>query len=97
MLLIIYPKQINKLFLERFNKEKITFINKICNINKIKNKNNILLIDCDLLNDDGIIEEYNFCLEELFIVLKVEIILAKNINNKIIEIAKYYNCTIIEI
>ena len=67
MLIIIWSNKNNKTFLEAKKYEKILFLNKICDLKQIKEKKNILLIDGTLLTDDGIIKDYNYFLEEVFI------------------------------
>lgn len=97
MLIIISPHKNNKSFSEAKNDNKILFLDKICHLKKIKDKNNILLINCNLLNDNGIIELYNFCLEEVFISLKINIVISINSNNKIQEICDFYQINLINI
>lgn len=91
MLIIISPFKKDNLFLKGKNNHKLLFLNKICDLKKNKDKNNILLIDCNCLNEQGIINEYNYMLEEVFITININLVIALNSNNLIIDICKFYN------
>ena len=59
MLIIISKNRPNNLFVKDKNNKDILFLDKICHLKTIKDKNNILIIDCELLNDNGIIVSDN--------------------------------------
>ena len=40
--------------------------------NKVIDKDNILIIDCNLLNDDGIVKYYHYHIEEVLITIPKE-------------------------
>lgn len=90
MLIIISPNK-------KVNYKNIIFLDKICNLKKIKDKNNTLIIDCNLLDDNGIIKIYNYFLEEVFISININTIISINTNNKIKEICNYYKLELIDI
>ena len=97
MLIIIYPSNNNKLILERFNKYKYILFDNICLLKKIKDKEIAIIIDCTCLNNDGIVNEYNFQFEEILISKKVEFIFAINPNEKITEISNFYDVPLIKL
>ena len=86
MLIIIWSNKNNKTFLEAKKYEKILFLNKICDLKQIKEKKNILLIDGTLLTDVGIIKDYNYFLEEVFISINILNVICINNSNKLINI-----------
>lgn len=97
MLIIIWSNKNNKTFLEAKKYEKILFLNKICDLKQIKEKKNILLIDGTLLNDDGIIKDYNYFLEEVFISINILNVICINNSNKLQEICEFYKVNLINI
>ncbi len=97
MLIIICPKIKDNLIVEGKKNKNIMFLEKICNLKHIKDKNNILLIDCTVLNNTGIITNYNYFLEEVFITININYVICINTNNKIKEICEFYNLDLINI
>lgn len=97
MLIIIWPSKNNKSFLDRIKYEKILFLNKICDLKQIKEKKNILLINGLLLNEKGIIDEYNYFLEEVFISINITDVICINKNSKLEEICRFYKVNLINI
>ena len=97
MLLIIYPSKKINLFLAGKNDNKIMILDKVCNLKQNKDKSNTILIDCNSLNDEGIINEYNFPLEEVFITVSINCVICVNKNKKIEEICNFYKCNLISI
>lgn len=97
MLIIIWSNKNNKTFLEAKKYEKILFLNKICDLKQIKEKKNILLIDGTLLTDDGIIKDYNYFLEEVFISINILNVICINNSNKLQEICEFYKVNLINI
>ena len=97
MLIIIWSNKNNKTFLEAKKYEKILFLNKICDLKQIKEKKNILLIDGTLLTDDGIIKDYNYFLEEVFISINILNVMCINSSNKLQEICEFYKVNLINI
>lgn len=90
MLIIISPNK-------KDNFKNIIFLDKICHLKKIKDKNNILIIDCNILNNNGIISKYNYFLEEVFISINIDKVISINTNNRIKEICNFYNVELIDI
>ena len=97
MLIIIWSNKNNKTFLEAKKYEKILFLNKICDLKQIKEKKNILLIDGTLLTDVGIIKDYNYFLEEVFISINILNVICINNSNKLQEICEFYKVNLINI
>ena len=97
MLMIICPLNNNKLILERFNKYKYILFDNICLLKKIKDKELEIILDCNYLNNDGTVEEYNFQLDEILISKNVKFIFAINPNEKISEICDFYNIPLIKL
>ena len=97
MLIIIWSNKNNKTFLEAKKYEKILFLNKICDLKQIKEKKNILLIDGTLLTDDGIVKDYNYFLEEVFISINILNVICINNSNKLQEICEFYKVNLINI
>lgn len=96
MLIIISRNSSNIAFNENKNKE-ILFLDKLCYLKNIKDKNNILLIDSDLLNDNGIIKYYHYHIDELFISININKVISFNTNDKIKEVCNYHNKKLISI
>lgn len=90
MLIIISPNKKNNL-------KNIIFLDKICHLKNIKDKNNILIIDCNILDNNGIIKDYNYFLEEVFISININTIISINTNDKIKEICNFYKLELIDI
>lgn len=82
---------------KKVNYKNIIFLDKICHLKKIKDKNNTLIIDCNLLDDNGIIKIYNYFLEEIFISININTIISINSNDKIKEICNFYKLELIDI
>ena len=97
MLMIIYPNKKINLFLEREKNNKLLILDKICHLKNVKDKNNDLLIDCKYLKDNGIIKEYNYSIEEVFISINVNNVICINENDKIKEICNFYKINLISI
>lgn len=96
MLIIISRNSSNITFNENKNKE-ILFLDKLCYLKNIKDKNNILLIDSELLNDNGIIKYYHYHIDELFISININKVISFNTNDKIKEVCNYHNKKLISI
>lgn len=96
MLIIISRNSSNIAFNENKNKE-ILFLDKLCYLKNIKDKNNILLIDSELLNDNGIIKYYHYHIDELFISININKVISFNTNDKIKEVCNYHNKKLISI
>ena len=97
MLIIISKNRANDLFEKDKNNKNILFLDKVCHLKNIKDKDNILIIDCDLLNDNGIIKYYHYHIEEVLITIPINKVLAFNINDKIKEICDFHNKKLINI
>lgn len=97
MLMIICPfKKIN-LFLEARNSKNLIFLDKLCHLKNNKDKYNSIFIDCSMLTEEGIIKDFNYSLDEVFITNNINNVVCINKNNKIKEICKYYKVNLIEI
>ncbi len=96
MLIIISRNSSNIAFNENKNKE-VLFLDKLCYLKNIKDKNNILLIDSELLNDNGIIKYYHYHIDELFISININKVISFNTNDKIKEVCNYHNKKLISI
>lgn len=94
MLIIIYPSKKNNLFLTGKN---ILNLDKICHLKSIKDKKNILIINCLYLNHNGLISDYNYFLEEVFISINITHVISTNTNDKLREICSFYKIELIEI
>ena len=97
MLIIISKNRPNDLFNKDKNNKDILFLDKACHLKNIKDKNNILLIDCELLNENGIIKYYHYHVEEVFISIPINKVISYNSNDKIKEICDYYNQKLINL
>lgn len=93
MLIIITNKNINNFK----NSNNIVFLEKPCSLKNIKNKNNIILVGDITLNDEGLIEELGYYIDEVFITIKVDCVIALNNNQKLKEVCAFYNVDLIDI
>ena len=78
-MLIIITKE-SKNIIEDKN---IIILEKVCSLKNIKNKNNIILIGDISLNDEGLVEELNYYLDEIFISIDIDLVLTMKYNNLI--------------
>ena len=97
MLLIIYPNKKINLFLAGKKNDKIILLDKICELKHNKDKQNIILIDCDLLTEEGFIKDYNYSLDEVFITNNINIVICINKNKKIDELCNFYKVNLISL
>ena len=93
MILIIQDEK-SKL---RFNDcSKFIQFKSICNVKTYSNiPYTILLIDINI-NDEGVVEEFNFLFEELLISLDIVAVISNRYNNKLNEICSDYRVPLIE-
>ena len=66
-----------------------------CNLSEIKDDNNILVFHNIKIDKDGIIKEYDYFLEEVFISLNINLVITTKRNKKLEEICYYYNIPLI--
>lgn len=97
MLIIIYPQKNDKCFLRRFKENEYIKLKDVCELKKIKDKELIILINCECLGDDGIIKDYNFMIDEIFIIRKIRFVISINSNKKIEEVTSFFNVPLINI
>lgn len=62
---------------------------------KVRDKTNIIIIDKININEEGIVEEYNYFFEEILISINVSLIIANQLNNKLLEIVDFHNIPLI--
>lgn len=85
-----------KKHLKLFNAEnKIVFLDSLCLLKKVKDKNNTIIIDNININDEGIIEEFNYFFEEIIISISVSAIITNQLNKKILDISKFHDIPVI--
>lgn len=97
MLIIIYPYKKVNLFLASKKDDKIIILDKLCDLKYNKDKNNIILLDGNLLTEEGIIKDYNYSLDEVFITNNITSVICINKNNKIEEMCSFYKVNLINI
>lgn len=95
MLLIIYPNKKINLFLVGKKNDNIILLDKICELKHNKDKQNTILIDCVFLTEEGIIKDYNYSLDEVFITNNINIVICVNKNKKIEELCSFYKVNLI--
>ena len=61
----------------------------------IKNKNNILILYDVTLNEEGLIIEKNYFLDEVFISIPIETVITNNNTPIIKEMCQFYHCNLI--
>lgn len=79
------------------NNDKYIVLEKVCLLKQVKNKNNILLIGDINLNDNGLIEELNYYIDEVFISVKLDFVISFKKSEKLKEICDFYNVKLINI
>lgn len=92
-MLIIITKE-SKNIIEDKN---IIILEKVCSLKYVKNKNNIILIGDISLNDEGLVEELNYYLDEIFISIDIDLVLTMKYNKKLEEICVFYGIKLINI
>lgn len=92
MLIIITTKCINN-----FKNNNIVFLEKPCSLKTIKNKNNILVIGNININNEGLIEELGYYIDEVFITVKIDLVISLKNNQKLKEVCAFYNIDLIDI
>ncbi|MCI5938964.1 MAG: hypothetical protein SOU07_02300 [Bacilli bacterium] len=92
-MLIIITKE-SKNIIEDKN---IIILEKVCSLKYVKNKNNIILIGDISLNDEGLVEELNYYLDEIFISIDIDLVLTMKYNKKLEEICAFYGIKLINI
>lgn len=97
MLIIISKNTPTEHFYNDKKNKDILFLDKVCHLKNIKDKYNILIINCELLNDNGIVKYYNYHIEEVLITIPINKVIAYNSNDKIKEICNFHNKQLINI
>lgn len=92
MLIILGKKSTNNKKIDN-----LIFLEKVCSLKNIKNKNNVLVVGDININDEGLVEEYNFYLDEVFITIKIDYVISLKKMNKLSEICSFYNVDLIDI
>lgn len=77
--------------------KNIIILEKVCSLKNIKNKNNIILVGDISLNDEGLIEELNYYLDEVFISIDIDLVITMKSNKKLEEICTFYGIKLINI
>lgn len=93
MLIIIKNKNINL----RINDKNIMILKDLCNLGKLKNQDNNILLLISLEIEEGIVVDYNFYIEELFISVPIKAVISNFSNRKVKEICNYYSIPLIEL
>lgn len=75
--------------------QKVVYLDTLCLIKKVRDKTNIIIIDKININEEGIVEEYNYFFEEILISINVSLIIANQLNNKLLEIVDFHNIPLI--
>lgn len=77
--------------------KNIIILEKVCSLKNVKNKNNIILVGDISLNDEGLIEELNYYLDEVFISIDIDLVITMKSNKKLEEICTFYGIKLINI
>ncbi len=93
-MLIIITKEKSQIF---NNTDKYIILEKVCLLKQIKNKNNVLIIGDINLNNDGLVEELNYYIDEVFISVKIDFVISLKKTRKINEVCDFYNVKLINI
>ncbi|HEY8444909.1 MAG TPA: hypothetical protein VIK94_02130 [Bacilli bacterium] len=93
MLFIIKNRNYNL----QIKNEKIVILKNLCNLSKYKEEDNniLLLINVDIR--DGIVTDYKFYLEELFIAIPISLVISNFSHEKVRDICEYHQIPLIEI
>lgn len=75
--------------------ERVVYLDTLCLIKKVRDKNNIIIIDSININEEGIVEEFNYFFEEIVISINVGLIITNQLNNKLLDIAIFHNIPLI--
>lgn len=77
--------------------KNIIILEKVCSLKYVKNKNNIILVGDISINNEGLIEELNYYLDEIFVSIDIDIVLTMKNNKKLEEICTFYGVKLINI
>ena len=87
MVIIIKNKEYNR---EIIANDNIVYLDSICKLKNINDDNNVLiLIDLDIDNN-GVIKNYHFFLEEVLITINIGTIISNTRNEKVEEICAFH-------
>jgi hypothetical protein len=87
LVIIIKNKEYNREVIEN---ENIVYLDNICKLKQINDDNNVLiLIDLDIDNN-GVIMNHHFFLEEVLITINVGTIISNTRNEKVEEICAFH-------
>ena len=94
MILIIQNKDTNSNISDY---ENIIVLKSICDVKTYTEKQyTIILIDI-IIDEDGVLEKYNFSIEELFVMLNIVAIITNTRSLHLQNICKYYKIPLIEL
>lgn len=91
MILIIQNPNIK----EEPNNDTFYYLNNICNLKKIEAKMEVMILNNLTLDNNGIIKDYDFFLEEVLITKPIKTIVANFYHDKLEEICQYHQITLI--
>lgn len=93
MLVVIKSKESNIVN----NNKNMFVLNEICELKKIKDEGTVILLYDVCIDKDGIVENHNIFFEEILITLEINAIISNKVNDKLHEIADFYNILLISI
>lgn len=82
--------------LKKVKNENIIYLDSICNLKYVKEEIEVLVLNGIEVDENGIINIYNFFLEEVMITKNIKIIIANKGNEKLKEICDFYKLSLIE-
>lgn len=98
-MIFIACKEKDKLFqkIKILGNVNYKFMKNFCNLSDYKDMKNILVLYNLKIDNKGIIKEYNYVLEEIFITLPIELLITNKCNAKLKEICSYYKIPILKL
>jgi hypothetical protein len=77
------------------NNENINYLVKVCHLKNIKSESNcIVLIDVNI-DDEGVVTDYDFFLEEVIITIPIDTIICNFDNKKVREICDFHKLNLL--
>lgn len=80
-----------------YNAEDCIIFEDICNIKYLEDKDYILIIIDSDIDDNGVLQNYDFVFEEILITLNVKMIITNIVSEKLHEITDFYKIPLIEL
>ena len=79
------------------NAEDCIIFDDICNVKYLKDDDYILIIIDSVINEEGMLSNYDFVFEEILITLNVKMIITNIVSDKLRDITDFYKIPLVEV